>query len=333
MKKTKFSLLSLLVIVTIFSLTGLAAERLTAYVSLDEEVARSLINEFQKETKIQVDWVRLSTGEAVARIEAEKNNPQASIFLGGVGLNHIEAKNKGLTAPYASPNAKNVPTQFKDQEHYWCGLYVGPLCFVYNLERLKELNLPAPKSWADLIKPIYKGHIQMASPQTSGTSYNVITTMIYIFNRDENLAFNYLKELNKNINQYTKSGSAPGRAAAIGETPIALGYSHDQVKLIDQGYPLEIAFPSEGTGYEVASMSLVKGGPQMKTAQKLYDWVLSKKGGEILASYYLAVFADVPLKKGAKPLSEVEVVDQDDVWGGANKERLIDRWQNEVYGK
>ena len=250
-----------------------------------------------------------------------------------MGLNHIEAKNKGLTAPYVSPNAKNVPAQFKDKDNYWCGLYAGPLCFVYNLERLKELNLPAPKSWADLIKPIYKGHVQMASPQSSGTSYNVITTMIYIFNHDEDLAFNYLKELNKNINQYTKSGSAPGRAAAIGETPIALGYSHDQVKLIDQGYPLEIAFPSEGTGYEVASMSLVKGGPQMKTAQKLYDWVLSEKAGKILASYYLAVFADVPLKKGAKPLTEVKVVDQDDVWGGANKERLIDRWQNEVYGK
>ena len=115
--KIKYSLLGLLVIVFVLSLTSFAAERLTAYVSMDEEVARSLINEFQKETKIQVDWVRLSTGEAVARIEAEKNNPQASIFLGGVGLNHIEAKNKGLTTPYVSPNTKIIPAQFKDKEH------------------------------------------------------------------------------------------------------------------------------------------------------------------------------------------------------------------------
>ena len=81
MKKIKFSLLSLLVVVMILSLTGLAAERLTAYVSLDEEVARSLINEFQKETKIQVDWVRLSTGESVARIEAEKTTRRLASFL------------------------------------------------------------------------------------------------------------------------------------------------------------------------------------------------------------------------------------------------------------
>ena len=187
MRKSVYLLLSMFVFVLVFSLSGLAAERLTAYVSLDEEVARTVINAFQKETGIQVDWVRLSTGEAAARIEAEKRNAQASIWLGGVGLNHIEAKNNDLTTPYLSPNAKNIPAQFKDKENYWCGLYAGALCYVYNTERLKELNLPAPKSWADLINPIYKGHVQMASPQTSGTSYNVITTIVFLYNRNENL--------------------------------------------------------------------------------------------------------------------------------------------------
>lgn len=333
MKKFSYALVIILVCVLVFSLSGLTAERLTAYVSLDEEIARAVLSAFQKQTGIQVDWVRLSTGEAAARIEAEKQNPQASIWLGGVGLNHIEAKNNGLTTPYTSPNAKNVPPQFKDPDNYWCGLYAGALCFVYNTEILKELNLPAPKSWADLIKPIYKGHIQMASPQTSGTAYNVITTIVFLYNRNETLAFEYLKELDKNISQYTKSGSAPGRAAAIGETAIGLGYSHDQVKLIAQGYPLEIAFPQEGTGFEVASMSLIKGGPQLETAKKLYDWMLTDEAAKILADNYLSVFANVPMKKGAVPLSEVKVVDQDDLWGGENKARLIDKWLNEVFGR
>lgn len=333
MRKVCLALVAILMMVLVFATSGLTAERLTAYVSLDEEIARAVLTAFQKQTGIQVDWVRLSTGEAAARIEAEKQNPQASIWLGGVGLNHIEAKNNGLTIPYASPNAKNVPPQFKDPDHYWCGLYAGALCFVYNTEKLKELNLPAPKSWADLINPVYKGHIQMANPQTSGTAYNVITTLVFLNNRDEEKAFAYLKELDKNISQYTKSGSAPGRAAAIGETAIGLGYSHDQVKLIAQGYPLEIAFPEEGTGYEVASMSLIKGGPQLATAKKLYDWMLTDEAAKILADNYLSVFADVPMKKGAVPLSKVKVVDQDDLWGGENKARLIDRWLNEVFSK
>jgi iron(III) transport system substrate-binding protein len=310
-----------------------AAERVTVYVSMDEAIARETLDVFTKSTGIQVDWIRLSTGEAAARIAAEKNNPQASLWLGGVGLNHIDAKNDGLTIPYASPAAKKIPKEFKDKDNYWCGFYVGPLCFVYNTEKMKEKKLPVPKSWADLTKPIYKGQIQMANPQTSGTSYNVITTMINVYKGDEKKAFDYLKKLNENISQYTKSGSAPGRNAAIGETPIALGYAHDQVKLISQGYPLEISFPKEGTGFEVAALSLSKGGPQLNTAKKLYDWMLGEEAGKILAKSFLAVFADVPLQPGAVPLSKVKVVDQDDQWAGDNKDRLTEKWLNEVYGK
>ena len=333
MSKKRLLLIVLLVVSLVLSFSINAAERVTVYVSMDEAIAREVLDAFMKKTGIQVDWVRLSTGEAAARIAAEKNNPQASLWLGGVGLNHIDAKNDGLTTPYASPAAAKIPKQFKDKDNYWCGIYVGPLCFVYNTELIKEKKLPVPQSWADLIKPIYKGQIQMASPQTSGTSYNVITTIINIYNGDEAKAFDYLKKLNANISQYTKSGSAPGRNAAIGETPIALGYAHDQIKLIAEGYPLEIVFPKEGTGFEVASQSLIKGGPHLETAKKLYDWILGKEAGAILAKSFLAVFADVPLQKGAVPLSKVKVVDQDDDWAGKNKDRLTEKWLNEVYGK
>jgi iron(III) transport system substrate-binding protein len=333
LSKTRLLFVMLLIISLVMSFSINAAERVTVYVSMDEAIARETLDVFTKSTGIQVDWIRLSTGEAAARIAAEKNNPQASLWLGGVGLNHIDAKNDGLTIPYASPAAKKIPKEFKDKDNYWCGFYVGPLCFVYNTEKMKEKKLPVPKSWADLTKPIYKGQIQMANPQTSGTSYNVITTMINVYKGDEKKAFDYLKKLNENISQYTKSGSAPGRNAAIGETPIALGYAHDQVKLISQGYPLEISFPKEGTGFEVAALSLIKGGPQLNTAKKLYDWMLGEEAGKILAKSFLAVFADVPLQPGAVPLSKVKVVDQDDQWAGDNKDRLTEKWLNEVYGK
>lgn len=333
MKKSRLLLGLLLVFAMVFAMSVTAAEKITAYVSCDEVIARELLNAFTKSTGIQVDWIRLSTGEAQARIAAERNNPQASIWVGGVGLDHIAAKKEGLTLQYHSKAAAKIPPQFKDKDGYWTGMYAGPLCFVYNTEKMAEKKLPVPKSWDDLLKPIYKGQIQMASPQTSGTSYNVITTMINVYKGDEAKAFDYLKKLNVNISQYTKSGSAPGRNAAIGETPIALGYAHDQIKLITEGYPLEIVFPKEGTGFEVASQSLIKGGPQMETAKKLYDWILGKEAGAILAKSFLAVFADVPLAKGAVPLSKVKVVNQDDDWAGKNKDRLIEKWLNEVYGK
>ena len=332
MKRWKSILMFLAVSMIMLSLTVpsfAAKDRILAYTTLDEPLARAVFEAYEKDTGVKVEWVRLSTGEAVARMEAERKNPQVDIWFGGVGLGHIQAKDKGLTTPYVSPNAKNIPAKFKDKDGYWTGIYAGALCFVSNINRLKELGLEAPKSWADALKPEFKGHIQMANPASSGTAYNVIATVVQLWGEEK--GFEYMRDLHKNISQYTKSGSAPGKSAAIGEIPVGLGYAHDQVKLISQGYPLVITFPSEGTGFEVASISLVKGGPNPELAKKLIDWALTERAAKLYANECVVPFVDVPLKKGAVPISQVNTINQDDVWAAANSERLIERWQNEIY--
>ena len=335
MIKKKIWLVGLcLVIVTLFLFSAnitMAKETLAIYTTMDEPLARAIVAAFEEDTGIEVAWVRLSGGECVARLIAEKENPQISMWYGGVGLDHIVAKEKGLTTPYDSPNAVNIPDKFKDQDHYWTGIYAGPLCFASNTNLLKELGLEAPTSWADLIKSEYQGHIMVANPGTSGTAYNVLATMVQILGEDE--AFKYLKALDKNIFQYTRSGSAPGKSASLGEVTVGIGYAHDQVKLVSQGYPLQITFPSEGTGYEVASISLIKDGPQLELAKKLYDWALTERAAEIYASEYVVPFVDVELKEGAMPISKVKTIVQDDVWAGANKDRLVAKWTNEVMGQ
>lgn len=309
-------------------------QKVGVYTTLEEPLAKELFDLFQKETGIQVNWQRLSGGEVESRLEAEKANPQASIWVGGVGLNHISAKIKGLTTPYKSKMLENTPPQFRDPENYWVGLYLGPLAFVTNNKIAKEQGIVPPKSWADLLKPEYKGKIRMANPTTSGTAYNVITTLRYVFKGDEEKVFDYLRKLDKNIDQYTKSGSAPGKSVAIGEIPVAIGYAHDQVKLKVEGADVTITIPEEGTGYEIASMSLVKGGPDMVNAKKLYDWILSPKAQEIIAKWYV-----VPLSKLAKKnpvafgMDEVKAVDQDILWDANNKERLLKRWVDEIGSK
>ncbi|MEW5815566.1 MAG: ABC transporter substrate-binding protein [Spirochaetota bacterium] len=306
-------------------------KRVTAYTTLDEETARAVFKEFTSETGIAVDWVRLSTGECGARLEAEKENPQASIWYGGVGIGHIEAKNKGLTIPYDSPAAANIPANFKDKDHFWTGIYAGALCFESNTKMLEKYNLTAPVSWQEIIDPKYAGHIQMANPGSSGTSYNVLSTLVQIFGEDK--AFELLKQLDKNINQYTRSGSAPGKHAALGEVTIAIGYAHDAAKLINEGYPLKLTFPSEGTGYEIASISLIKGGPARETeaARQLYDWALGENAARVYAKNFNVPFVDVPLLKGVFPISKIKTINQDDEWAAKNKERLVEKW-NEVIG-
>ena len=206
---------------------------------------------------------------------------------------------------------------------------MGPLTFISNTERLKELGIDPPTSWADLLNPKLKGEIQMANPGTSGTAYNVVATLVQLWGEDE--AFEYLAKLHQNIQQYTRSGNAPNTAVAIGEVAVGIGYAHDQLTVLTQGYPVVITAPEEGTGYEIAYISLVKRGPEPEAARKLYDWALTERAAKLYASTNVVPIIDVPLVEGAISLSEVNVIDQDDVWAAAERERLVDRWMNEIY--
>jgi iron(III) transport system substrate-binding protein len=334
-KKVLFCMMACLILVTgtVFAQGGQEKKQsVTVYTTLDEELARDVFKAFEKETGISVEWVRLSTGETTARLEAEKDNPQASVWYGGVGLGHIEAKNKGLTTPYKSP-AANTPAQFRDPEYYWSGIYAGPLCFESNTKNLEKYGLTAPTSWEEICDPKYEGHVQVANPGSSGTSYNVLATLVQIYGEDE--AFELLKRLDHNVTQYTRSGSAPGKNASIGEVTVAIGYAHDGVRLVDQGYPLQITFPSEGTGYEVASISMIKNGPadEVEAAKKLIDWALGKTAASIYATKFVVPFVDVPLAKGAMPISKVNTIMQDDEWAAENKARLVEKWNAVIGGE
>ena len=327
MKKIALSFMLLV----LFAGSAFAAEVVKAYTTMEEPLAKALFDAFEEETKIKVEWVRLSGGEAIARLEAEKANPQASIWVGGVGTQHIEAKLRGLSTPYRSRVANSIPAKYRDPDNYWTGLYIGPIAFCMNTERAKELGLEMPTSWADLIKPEYAKKVRVAHPSTSGTAYNMITTVIRINGGDEDKAFAYFKDLSKSVEQFTRSGSAPGKSCALGEIPIAIGYLHDQIKLQREGAKIQIVIPSDGTGFETASMSILKDGPDPLNAKKLYDWVLGKKAMDIIAKWYV-----IPLSNLATPtdtgfsLEQMKLVNQDDQWDAANKERLLERWNKEI---
>ncbi len=310
-----------------------STNHLFVYTTMNEELARKILDAFQKETGITVEFVRLSTGEAAARIEAERNNPQASIWLGGVGLGHEEAKQKGLTTPYEPTTAKEIGKQYRDPEHYWTGFLLETLAFASNREKLKKAGLQAPTSWKDLTHPKLKNEIQISNPGTSGTAYNVLTTLIT--KNGESGAFEFLKDLHKNVSQYTRSGAAPAKNVAIGEGTVAIGYAHDILKLIyDSKAPLEITFPQDGAGYEVDAISLIKNGKQLELAKKLFDWMFTKTPSEILMKDYATpILTHGAENPSAKLLpKDLKLVDSDIVWAGKNKQRLVDLWNEMIKG-
>ncbi|MDR2257597.1 MAG: ABC transporter substrate-binding protein [Treponema sp.] len=309
-----------------------AQNSVSAYTTLEEPLAGALFEQFQKETGISVSFIRLSGGETVARMEAEAANPQASIWVGGTGPDSVTAKSKNLTIPYQSRFSRNIRAEFKDPHNYWIGLYVEPLTFVTNLDRANSLGLPPPKSWADLLKPVYKGRIGMANPGISKAAYNVLTTIRTLNNGNEKAAFDYLKKLDVNIDRYAPSDSALGKSVAAGEIPIAIGYAHDQVKLKAEGANVEINAPSEGTGYELVSMSLIRGGKNPLEARRLYDWMLASKNAQkLFTEWYLVLVADRAEKHPLAPsLDQIKTVKQDMDGDETNKNQLLDRWNREI---
>lgn len=314
------------------------AQNLTLYCSADEAWCQQLKTGYEAETGSTVDMTRKSSGETFAQVKAEAGNPKGDVWWGGTGDPHLQAAAEDLTEVYAdSPmRAELYDWAIKQAEasgNKTIGVYSGALGFGYNKDLLAKNGLPEPKCWADLIKPEFKGHIQVANPNSSGTAYTLLATLVQLMGEDK--AFEYLLALHKNVNQYTKSGSAPIKAAGQGETTVGIVFLHDAVAQTVAGYPVVPVAPCEGTGYEIGSMSLIKGARNADEAKKFYNWVLQAKVQE--KAVEVNSF-QIPSNKGAKlsdkipDISKIKLIDYDFAKYGSSEERkrLLAKWDSDI---
>lgn len=299
-----------------------------------EEYVQGVTKAFEAECGIKMSYVRLSSGEALAKLRADKANPQFSVWWGGPADSFIAADKEGLLEPYVPKNVDKIPAKYRDAKGVWTGIYVGALGLAVNTKILKEKNLPEPTSWADLTKPIYKGQISVAHPASSGTSYTMVATQMFLNNKDIEKGFAYMKAFHPNVLQYTKSGAAPARQAGQGEVAIGIVFSHDTVAAIEGGFKdLKIVFPSEGTGYEIGGMALVKGASDPVAAKTFMDWAITAKAQELaptFKAYQIPTNSEAKVSEKSVKLGSVKTVDYDFQWAGTNKKAIIDRFSNEV---
>ena len=314
-----------------------AQGRLTLYCASDEAWCQQAKTEFEKASGITVDMTRKSSGETYAQIKAEAANPKGDVWWGGTGDPHLQAAEENLTQPYVSPNRRRIAefamNQAKASKDRTIGIYSGALGWGYNEELLKKQGLPVPQCWADLIKPVYKGKVQIANPNSSGTAYTTLATLVQMMGEAE--AFKYLKALHKNINQYTKSGSAPIKAAGAGETVIGIVFMHDAVAVAAAGQPIKSVAPCEGTGYEIGSMSIIKGARNLDNAKKFYDWALTAESqgrARDVKSFQVPSNLDAAVSPLSPDLSKIKLINYDFVKYGssAERKRLLKKWDDEV---
>jgi len=317
-------------------LAGLAeteqVQSVSVYTCYVESEALEIFEKFTEETGIKVNYVRLSTGEIITRLKAEAQNPQVSVFMGGSVDSHTSVMEAGLLDTYTSKNIGVVDPKWVDPNGVYTPVSMIVTAFASNTDYLAEKGIEAPTSWEELLSPTFAGDVCMAHPATSGAAYTAFSSILQLYGVDE--GFEYLKKLDANISQYTKAGAAPYRMAGLGEVGVAIGYDLDAQATINEGYPLVITYPKEGTGYEVTCVSMVKGGPanEVDAAHTFIDWMLSDTCQTMATEefYRYPINAAIPVNAAMIPMSDINLIDYDFIWSGENKMDLVARFENEV---
>jgi iron(III) transport system substrate-binding protein len=322
----------LLAAATVAFATGQTEPRvLHAYTAFDTEEAKYYIEAFEAETGIKVEWVRMSSGEVLARVEAEASNPQASVWHAGSNTSHINAASKGLLEPYRPKIDFELLPQFHAADWAWTGFYTGAIGFISNKDFLKKKGIEAPTSWADLLKPELAKNVAMAYPYTSGTAYTTYAGLVQMYGEKQTL--DWWEQFDKqSVFQYTKSGTGCIPMVGLGEAGVGIAFSHDIVaKGINQGYPVVMTFPKEGTSFEVGGLALIKGGPEPELGKQFIDWCFSVKAQELFQKYSrLPVNPKAKVAPGAVTLDKVKLINYDAIWAGQNNDRLIAAWRERI---
>jgi iron(III) transport system substrate-binding protein len=314
-----------------------AAGSLVVYCGVNEEWCRAAVAAFQQKTGIEVNMTRQSAGEIYARLKAEKDNPRGDIWYGGTGDPHLQAANEQLTEVYKSAGLDQLQdwakTQAERSGHRTVGIYLGALGYGFNTKEVASRKIAEPGCWKDLLAPELQGEIQVADPNSSGTAYTMLATIIQLMGEEP--AFDYLKKLHKNIDHYTTSGAAPAQAVGRGEVTVAIAFQHDLIAVAKKGSPVKVVSPCEGTGYEIGSMSIIKGARNPAEAKQFYDWALTPEAQELGAKnnqFQMPSNKGTPVPPEAPDLSKLKLIayDFDKYGSSAERNRILSRWTKEV---
>ena len=224
--------------------------KLVVYSALNEDNTIAMAEQFEKDTGIEVEYISLGGGDAVARVQAEMSNPQADFLVGGSVDLYGSLAEAGALLEYDSPNNDDLDARFNDPNHLWQGWYMGVLSIIINEERFQEelasQGLAEPATWDDLLDPAYDDVFVWANPTTAGGAY--IATACQIFRLGEDAAWDYLKALDQNVHHYYQGAGDVISPVATGEFIASIAWAHDSFKTQQEGYPLKLIIP-EQTAY------------------------------------------------------------------------------------
>jgi iron(III) transport system substrate-binding protein len=315
----------------VLSGVAVAKDKVVVYTSLETDETVKYLEVARRDLPdLDIDIIRLSTGELGARMLAEKDNPQADCIWGWAVTNMEQFIPAGMVVPYKPKGVERLDKRFVHSKDFYTGIDMYIAAFCVNTKVMKEKGLPMPKGWNDLLDPKFKGLIAMPNPVASGTGFLQIASILQMYGAKEGKedGWEFLKKLDKNMGQYIKSGSRPAKMTAQGE--FAVGCSFDFVvgELKKQGAPVEFVFPVEGAGYEVEANALLKGAKNPKSAMKFLDWAISANAMKAYSEFKLGVtLPGIPTRSDMPKLTDIKLYPMDFAWQGKNRDEINKKWE------
>ena len=298
---------------------------------------QGMANGFERATGTKVAVIQKATGEMLAQIKAERENPKGDVWWAGPGDSYLQAAEEGLLDEYRSPNVGQLydwAQRITDiSRNRVFGVYGGIIAIGYNTELVAKKKLPVPACWKDLLNPAYKGEVMLGNPNSSGTAYLMLASLVQVFGEEE--AFRYMLALHRNVNQYARSGIGPMTAVTRGETALGSTVLHGVINEIVRGFPVLPVLPCEGVGYEIGSTAIIKGTRNPDAARRFVDFALSSAGQQIgldVKEYAIPTNRGVALPPQVPRLTDIKVIDYDFAKYGtsAERRRLLERWEKEI---
>ena len=284
---------------------------------------------------IELKYVRDSTGVITAKLLAEKANPQADFVLGVAASSMEIFRAEGMLAPYAPAGFDKLNATFSDKARppSWVGQDVFAAVVCYNTVEGAKRNIPKPETWADLVKPVYKGQITMPNPASSGTGYLSVSAWLQLMG--EAGGWKYMDQLHENVAQYTHSGSKPCRQSGAGEFVVGISFDFRGNDVKVKGAPVDLVFPKEGLGWDVEASGIMKNTKKMDAAKKLMDWVATKEANEAYSKNF-AIVAHPDVKPALPHIPadlDKRLIKNDFAFAAKNRDKILAEWQKRYAAK
>jgi iron(III) transport system substrate-binding protein len=303
--------------------------QLLVYTALETDQLKTYKEAFERaHPDVSLKWVRDSTGVITAKLLAEKANPQADVVMGVAASSLVRLDQEQMLVAYEPKGFAQLNPRYSDKAAApkWVGMDVWGATLCFNTVEAAKRGLPKPQTWKDLAKPVYRGQITMPHPASSGTGYFDVTAWMQLFGEAD--AWKFMDALHENIAAYTHSGSKPCKQAGAGEFAIGISFEYRANQVKGSGAPVEMIFPSEGLGWDVEAIGIVKASKHLPAAKQLADWAASREANELYQKNFAVVaHNDVHRPQPGMPANyEQMLVKNDFAWSAKHRDRILAEW-------